>query len=157
MTIKVFTDRLKLSVLMMLVAINVLFTREEVVRVVKQGILWLREYVHGEAIEANDVEYKSPKPRTESIRDFANERSRRCASPFKFAVVLRHRKGHVGWDGFDVEGLQESSEFSYMEMLRLAKSLDPRAFEVFVIIALGTTTTRTAHGARVTYDNFSRS
>ena len=114
MTIKIFADRLKLSVAIECVLINVLMTREEIVRVMDQGILRLREYVRCKVIEANDIEYKSPKPRTENVRDLANERSRRCAGPFKFAVVLRHGKRHVGRDGFDVEGLQESSKFSYI-------------------------------------------
>lgn len=114
MAIKVFADRLKLSVAILCVAINVLMSREEIVRVMKQRILRLREYVRCKAIEANDIEYESPKPRTENVRNLADERSRRCAGPFKFAVVLRHGKRHVGRDGFDFEGLQESSKFSYV-------------------------------------------
>ena len=124
MSIKIFADRLKFSVAIVCVAINVLMTR----------ILRLRKYVRCKAIEANDIEHKSPKPRTENVRDLANERSRRCAGPFKFAVVLRHGKRHVGRDGFDVERLQESSKFGYIEMLRLAESLDLFSFRFFVII-----------------------
>ena len=141
----------------MRIAINVLITREGVVSFKEQGILRLREDVRGEPIESDDVESESPKPGTENVRDPANKCSQRRAGPFKFAVVLRHGKRHVGWDGFDFKSLQESSKFSYIQLLRLAKSLGLIAFELFVIIPTRTTNIRRAHQAGTTYGNSSRS